>query len=244
MLAVGPVLRDVYVRTARGARAGAERVGLLDRLDRRYRSHPSGPAGHLRTLFAIHDVDDLVGLDTPWWTYPAVREVERHLAALGGTARVFEFGSGASTVWLARRSGEVHSVEHHSGFATVMRRVLQDADLTGRAHLLEVPAETSDTPTTVSGRRGEDTVDYTRYARSIGDVGGQFDLVVVDGRARMACLAAAVPHLAPGGIVVVDDSQRPRYRAGLAASGLAVRRLWGWVPSLPYPRETSVLSRA
>jgi hypothetical protein len=57
----------------------------------------------------------------------------------------------------------------------------------------------------------------------------------------VACLEHAAARLAPGGIVLFDDSQRPRYAPGLAGSGLRVERHRGWVPSLPFPRESSVL---
>lgn len=238
----GAVLRATYVAVARFTRTCAVRTGLLRRLDRTYRRRPTSVRGHLRTLFAIHDVQDMVGLDTPWWTYGATRAVEAHLAALGGRARVFEYGSGASTVWLGHRSAEVHSVEHHEGFAAVMRDVLERGALGATVHLHVVPPEHTEEPVTRSGRRGEDTVDYTRYARTIEEVGGEFDLIVVDGRARVACLEHAQHHLAPGGLIVFDDAQRPRYRDGLRGSGRSVRRMWGWVPSLPYPRQTALLS--
>lgn len=241
MVAAGELARTAYVSTTRGARALARRSGVLDALDRRYRQAPRSVAGHLRTLFAIHDVEDLVALDRPWWTYGATDVVERHLAALGGRARVFEYGSGASTVWLARRAGRVHSVEHHPGFAAVMRGVLAEADLTGTVTLLEVPPTRGDRPRVPSGRRGEQGRDYAGYVAAIDAVEGDLDLVVVDGRARVACLEAAARRLAPGGLVLFDDSQRPRYAAGLASSGLRVQRVRGWVPSLPYPRESAVL---
>lgn len=201
-------------------------------------------SGHLRTLFAIHDVDDMIRLDTPWWTYGAIRVVEGHLRCRGGEARVFEYGSGASSLWLAARSGEVHTVEHDAGFAGVMRDALVRSGLGDKVTLHEVPAEVVDPPVTRSGRRGEDTVDYTSYSQSIEIPGGAFDLVVVDGRARVACLHAAVSRLAPGGLVVFDDAQRPRYRAGIRSTGLPVRAIWGMVPSLPYPRQTAVLGPA
>ena len=238
---VGATLRGVYVATARGARSVAQHSGVLDRLDRSYRTRPGGAAGHLRTLFAIHDVDDLVNLDIPWWTYGAIEAVERRLTELEGRARVFEYGSGASTVWLGNRSKEVHSVEHHAGFAKIMRRVLAQAALTDKVELLEVPAEPLTDPVTRSGRKGENHVDYTAYSQAIKQVGGLFDVIVVDGRARVACCLASLPYLARGGLIVFDDAQRPRYREGIALSGLPVRRIWGWVPSLPYPRQTALL---
>lgn len=244
MASVGQVFRSLYVKGARGVRRGAERTGLLAALDRRYAAAPRSVRGHLRTLFAIHDVDDMISLDTPWWTYGAVSAVEEHLASLGGKARVFEYGSGASTIWLAGRAGEVWSVEHHAGFAQIMRAAFERSGVQDTVHLLEVPAVETAQPRTRSGRRGEDSVDYTDYAHAIEQAGGTFDLVVVDGRARVACLEAAIPFLAPGGIVVFDDAQRPRYRAGLEGCGLPVRRVWGWVPSLPYPRETALVGPA
>lgn len=241
MPGAGEVARSAYVQTSRAVRRAAARTGVLDRLDQAYRRQPASVPGHLRTLFAIHDVEDLVSLDQPWWTYGAIAEVEQHLAGLGGRARVFEYGSGASSVWLGRRAGEVHSVEHHAGFAGVMRRVLAEAGLTDVVELIEVPPAGSEHPVVPSGRRGEAGRDYAAYVASIDDVPGEFDLVVVDGRARVACMQAASRRLAPGGIILFDDTQRPRYRAGMEASGLDVRRIRGWVPSLPYPRETAVL---
>jgi len=238
---IGAVLRSSYVRGSRLARRLAKTTGLLAWLDRRYDPTRHGAVQHVRTLFAIHDVDDLVTLDVPWWTYGSMREVERRLAALGGQARAFEYGSGASTVWLANRCGEVHSVEHDDWFGAVMRRVLEDARLLDRVHLLEIPPTRTPAPVVRSGRRGEAELDYRAYAESIERVGGQFDVICIDGRARVACLERAVAYLAPGGVIVFDDSQRPRYAAGLARAGLRVQRIWGWVPSLPYPRQTALL---
>lgn len=238
---IGEIARSAYVAVSRGARGVAQRTGVLGRLDKAYREDPVSVRGHLRTLAAIHDVEDLVALDVPWWTYPAIAAVEEHLTSLGGRARVFEYGSGASSVWLGRRAAEVHSVEHHVGFAEVMTTVLAEAGLDGTVDLITVPPTTSATPRIPSTRRGEQGRDYADYVRSIDDVPGEFDLVVVDGRARGACLEQSVRRLAPGGIVLFDDSQRPRYRAAIDGSGLRVVRHRGWVPSLPYPRETAVL---
>nr|WP_205692820.1 class I SAM-dependent methyltransferase [Cellulomonas sp. IC4_254] len=234
--------RSAYVGLWRSGRRAAEASGVLAALDRRAADRPGGAAAHARSLFAIHDAADLVRLDVPWWTYGAAARVAAHLDALGGRARVFEYGSGASSVWLARRAARVTSVEHHPGFAALVRDLARDAGVADRLELLEVAPERSTAPVVPSGRRGEAGLDYGRYVRAIDAVDGDLDLVVVDGRARGACLAAAARRLAPGGLVLLDDSQRPRYAPAVAASGLVVRRYRGWVPSLPYPRETAVLA--
>ena len=242
MGAAGAVRRNYYVKGARAARTVSAKAGLLDRLDHGYQDKPRGLLAHLRTLYAIHDVDDLVKLDIPWWTYGAIDAVEMHLDSLEGQARVFEFGSGASTVWLGRRSAEVHSVEHDTSFADVMRRVLSDAGVTDTVKLIEAPPETSARPQVRSGRPGEDELDYAPYVDALAQTGGKFDVICVDGRARVACALAAVEYLKADGILVWDDSQRPRYADGIRRTGLKLHRFRGFAPSLPYPRESAVLT--
>ena len=161
------LLRACYVKGARLARTASVKTGLLDHLDRNYRTKRRGVLAHCRTLYAIHDVDDLVNLDIPWWTYGAIDAVQEHLDALGGRARVFEFGSGASTVWLGRRSAAVYSVEHDDSFARVMRRVLVSADVLDTVNLIEVRPTTSSDPQVRSGRPGEDELDFAGYVKAL-----------------------------------------------------------------------------
>ena len=79
--------------------------------------------------------------------------------------------------------------------------------------------------------------------RHIDIVGGTFSLIVVDGRARQACLSAALPHLADGGIIVFDNTMRRRYRRAIAAAPVSERAFRGLTPTLPYPDQTSILTR-
>lgn len=199
-------------------------------------------ARHTRTLFAIHDVDDLAALDVPWWVYGAAERVERFLRERGGRARVFEYGSGASTLWLASRAGEVHSVEHHPAFADLMADRVSGLP---RVSLRQVPAQpaTDGRPATPSRRHGHRGLDFTEYVRAIDTVPGEFDLIVVDGRAREQCLAHSAGRLAADGLLVFDNSNRRRYDAALRHCGLHVERIRGAAPCLPYPTETALLTR-
>ncbi|WP_282948120.1 class I SAM-dependent methyltransferase [Cellulomonas endometrii] len=185
-MTAGSIGRAAYVGLWRSARRAAQATGALGALDRRGRAHPGGLAAHARSLFAIHDAADLVALDVPWWTYGAAARVEERLAELGGSARVFEYGSGASSVWLARRAARVTSVEHHAGFAALVRDLARDAGVADRLELLEVAPGESRAPVVPSGRRGEEGLDYAAYVRAIDRVPGELDVVVVDGRARAA----------------------------------------------------------
>jgi hypothetical protein len=225
---------QAYVALWRAGRAGVGRTGLLDRWAR----SPRRSVRHVRSLFAIHDVVDMIDLDLAWWSYKAIDATQAHLDRRGGQARVFEYGSGASTAWLARRAGEVTSVEHDEGFAEFLRPLLPEQGVDLRV----VPAEPSPDPATPSRRRGHAGLDFARYVHAIDDVPGEFDLVVVDGRARVACVRAALPRLAPGGLVLLDNADRDEYAAVVRDPSLRVQVLRGATPCLPYPTSTALLS--
>lgn len=232
--------RGAYVATVRAGRRLADQTGVLDRLARSEHS----TMRHLRTLFAIHDVVDLAALDLPWWSYPAIRRVDAFLAGRP-RARVFEFGAGASTAWIARRAAEVHSVEHDESFAEHVRSVLDDpANQLDNVALRTIPPGTATGATAIrSGRRGYQDADFTRYVSTIDRIGGEFDLIVVDGRARVDSFRRALHYLADDGLVVFDNIRRTRYRPAIQQSGIRCELLRGATPALPYPTTTGLITR-
>jgi predicted O-methyltransferase YrrM len=230
------VVKRLFAGSVRGVGRGWERWGpALDvpSADRRWRHWA-------HSLAAIHDARAMARLDVPWWTYRAVAETERWLRRRPVPARVFEYGSGASTIWLARRAGQVMSVEHDAGFARHMETVLREHP---NASVRVVEPSRQPHPVVASGKSGHGGLDFTSYVRAIDDVAGDFDLIVIDGRARAACLEVAVDRLAHDGLIVFDNSRRRRYRRAITRSGLDERILRGLTPSLPYPEQTSLLSR-
>lgn len=241
----GSGARSGYVRGARALRGALHRVGALQRWDRQVGDRPGTLTAHLRTLLSVYDARELARFGLPWWTYPATEAVERFLTVeRGGGARVFEFGSGASTVWLARRSAELVSVEHDVRFADTVRGLLAEHHVDATLHVATpIPSTDPVVPSTAHGQAG---LDFADYVETLGRVGGRFDLVVVDGRARGACLKAALQHLAAGGIALLDDAQRRRYAPALEAAecaGYVVQRMRGLAPTVPVPRVTALLHR-
>jgi predicted O-methyltransferase YrrM len=100
----------------------------------------------------------------------------------------------------------------------------------------------SASPRIGSRKEGNAGLDFADYVAAIDDVAGDFSLIVIDGRAREACLERAAKRLEPGGQIVFDNSRRRRYREAIERSGLVERRLPGLTPTLPYPDQTSVLT--
>ena len=194
-----------------------------------------------RSLFAIYDFEETTQLDLPWWSFGAKDEVERFLQGRPG-ARVFEYGSGASTIWLASRAGQVISVEHDADFVDLV-----SARITGlkNVKLLCVTADpmTQTNSTNVrSNRVGWTDFDFHRYVDSLNQQSGLFDMIIIDGRARSHCLPVAVNKLKAGGLIVFDNSRRVEYSQAIENSGLVVKRIGGLTVALPYPDETALIT--
>ncbi len=230
-------VKAAYARCARAAGRGLTGIGVLPRTppDRRQRVRH-----WLMSLTRVHDSLAIAELDVPWWTYAAIDVVDAWLRSRRRPIRVFEFGSGASTLWLARRVDEVHAVEHHASFAARMR-----PEFAAHRHITlhQVEARPATRPGVPSRKPGHQGLDFADYVATIDRVGGRFDVIVIDGRAREACLQASIPHLAADGLIVYDNSGRRRYRRAMEASGLVERRFRGLTPTLPYPEQTSLLER-
>jgi len=228
-------VKSLYIRTVRALGSVLRGVGILAALERR--TPRSRPATWLVSLFAIHDVDGLGALDLPWWTFDSADQVAAYLGEHPG-ARVFEWGSGASTLWLAARAGSVHSVEHHAGWAAQLSPRLPD-----NVTLRVVEPVVSAHPSVASAKPGHAGLDFADYVAAIDDVDGTFDVVVIDGRAREACLARAVERLSPVGIIVFDNVDRRRYVEAIdtVADRLTVTMTRGLTPALPYPTRTALL---
>ena len=228
--------KRTYVASVRGVGAVLNAAGVLGWLERR-----QGRRGYhwMRSLFAIYDLDQFIALDVPWWTYHAIDRVDDFLRARSN-ASVFEFGSGASTIWLARRAGAVHSVEHdRSWFDLMQSRIAPYPHIQlSFAPADEVPSADQLFHSRKEGHEGESFEDYVAAITSTGQT---YDLIVIDGRARPACLRIAQHCLSQGGMIIFDNTKRKRYATAIADSGLAAIHLPGLTPSLPYPDKTTLL---
>ncbi|PRY77811.1 methyltransferase family protein [Yoonia maritima] len=231
------IMKRLYVTFIHVFGAGIDKIGVLGwleaRLDRR--------AFHwLRSLFAIYDVDQMIALGVPWWTYRAIDQVDAFLLERP-SAKVFEFGSGASTVWLARRSGSVVSIEHDKNWFDMMQsRICGNPSIS----LVHIPADNALSLNRLfhSKKEGYIGQSFEKYVNAIRKTGDRYDVIVIDGRARAACLHIAKTSLADGGIIVFDNSKRSRYQTAINVSGLVACAFPGLTPSLPYPDETTLLN--
>ncbi len=161
-----------------------------------------------------------IDAEVPWLALAAIEWLESHLDP---TMRVFEWGSGGSTLFLARRVGSLVTVEHDSNWYGSVSERLKSAEIANCRYLLVEPVSGGDASHLGTVPGGYVSADKALAGLEFGDYCGaideypdeSFDLVVVDGRARASCIFHARTKVRPGGVMLVDNSERPDYVPGL-----------------------------
>ena len=164
--------------------------------------------GHVRSSAEEASIDRH-GQPVPWFSYPAIE----FLARLDLSEKsVFEYGCGNSTRYWGRRAASVVSVEHvPEYYALIAPQLPANCDLSLRA-----PAENY----------------IGALARANQDRGGRgFDVIVIDGHSRVRCAEHAAEHLAPGGMIILDNAEWfPEAAAHLRGAGLIEVTFSGFAP--------------
>jgi len=159
----------------------------------------------------------------PWMCFPAVEQLDRLLNA---GSRVFEYGSGTSTIYFAKRAREVVSIEHEQSWHQRLLAELDRRRLTNVRYELVEPAvdpgfdrsSTADPSAYVSDDERYAGKTFRSYAQAIDSYPNEyFDLVVVDGRARPSCILHARDKVRLGGVLLLDQSERRYYLSESAA---------------------------
>ena len=149
----------------------------------------------------------------PWIPYKATEWLEKTIGD-GQIKTVFEYGSGESTLFFQESVDRVVTVEHNENWylRTKVRINPQIVKLicAPPLELLEgevVPPQ--------YGSAASSRLNFCDYVESINANDERYDLVVVDGRARSGCIAAAIPHIRPSGFLMLDNSSRGRYQEAI-----------------------------
>lgn len=188
----------------------------------------------------------------PWISFAAIELIGNVLTK---DMAVFEFGGGGSTLFFTRRVAHVVTVEHDAAWFPIIERAVRESGCSNWKGLLRPAEEGADPSACVAdpdaylsdddGYRGKNFRSYASAIDAWAD--GHFDLVLVDGRARPSCLKHALSKVRPGGLLVLDNSDRPYYtqRTGSLIEPLFVELLscGGPVPYLEWFTQTTIWKR-
>ena len=136
-------------------------------------------------------------LEIPWFSYAAIDFLDEFVRP---HMKVCEYGSGGSTLFFARRTKSVWSIEDNSrwfGFVSTRLKEKGLQNVTLKLHPFDFKNPTA--------------FEKSEYLHALPDE--KFDVIVVDGseewtQVRPICFKKAEAHINPGGIIVVDDSWR------------------------------------
>ncbi len=148
---------------------------------------------------------------------PHMSEAERHLfkKALAGAKSYFEFGSGGSTVWAVREGLTVKGIESDAKWVNALKQALG-------SHCQVEAVDIGPTREWGYPISNEHSYKFTSYSHAIKSHDYPFDLILVDGRFRVACTATAIQHILDhhcspedARIFIHDFWDRPQYHVVL-----------------------------
>lgn len=190
------------------------------------------PISYPLTCFKILEVDyghflttlkwsciDKNGSPIPWYTYPTIEYLKQFDFS---SKSVFEYGSGNSSLFWAARANQVVSVEGDKKWHEKVSK-MNNFD-----NLSLILAE-----------------DKTTYISSIENFSG-FDIIIIDGYYRDECAYYAIKKINPGGLIILDNSNRyPKIAKFIRSeSNLIQVDMKGFTPINFYTSTTSLfLSR-
>lgn len=142
--------------------------------------------GYIKSIKRMEPVNKK-GEPIPWMNYSFIDFLEPRLDK---EMKVFEYGSGYSTLYLSGRVGSVTSIEYDKGWYEKME---QDLDDKNNCKIAYYPVPES-------------------YNVAIKDFGEElYDIIIVDGRDREECVKHIIPYLSSGGVVLLDDSWKEKF---------------------------------
>jgi len=131
--------------------------------------------------------------------------------------KVFEWGSGGSTLFWLEKGANVVSVEHDRQWYEMIKSTISNMENIDYK-LIEPEtnrrrsdvSDPSDPESYLSSTSNEQS--YYKYVSIIDQYeDNYFDIVLVDGRARPSCIKHAVSKVKIGGLLILDNSDRDYY---------------------------------
>ena len=181
--------------------------------------------GHLLSVQGSKPLNK-TGDPIPWYTYPAFE----YLNQLDFKDKdIFEYGAGNSSLFWANKARSVISIESDKEWYVSLK---SEMDSNQKLILIE---EEND------------------YVNSIFKEHKKYDVIVIDGVYRLACAHAAVQCLAPGGLIILDNSDwfpnttttlREADLIQVDFTGLGPINYYTWTTSIFLERNFSLKSRS
>lgn len=165
-------------------------------------------------IWSFRQSYSLLDAGRPWLPFVATNWLGSHVTR---SMNVFEYGSGGSTIFLAGLAGRVYSVEHDENWYLRVSTMLARRRITNCAYEVRPPRVVTPCLAPDVAQRSYFMFDeqeweypgmtFEAYVKTIDAHRDQsLDLVLVDGRARAACIERAICKIRIGGFLMLDNA--------------------------------------
>lgn len=144
--------------------------------------------GYYQSIVKNASVDQ-EGNPIPWISYPLFSFIKERVQS---DFKVFEWGSGNSTLWWEKNVKKVIAVENDKSWFNKVKNSLTKE----QSEILFIKLEYGG--------------DYSKAINKFHDI----DIAIVDGRDRVNCAINAVESLSKAGVIIWDDTEREYYKEG------------------------------
>lgn len=156
----------------------------------------------------------------PWVTYSFISFIKERLTK---EMTMLEYGSGNSTHFYSKKVKNVIAIENDLDWYNKLSSVLP--------------------PNTKVIYKSTEEDQGSQYSSAVLEQDQKFDIIIIDGRFRVNCIKYSIEKLNPCGVMVLDDSERPKYEPGikeLINKGFKQLDFWGIAPGINYNKCTSL----
>jgi hypothetical protein len=127
-----------------------------------------------------------------------------------------EFGSGFSSLFFSKRIEKLVSIEHDAVWYQMIQNKLKEMGISNVEYILKPandPLDFENEKFECETESFKVRKDFTNYFKAIEHIENEyFDFILVDGRARCECVYYSLPKLKKGGLLILDNSERNRYK--------------------------------
>lgn len=179
----------------------------------------------------------------PWLVFKAVSWLQKNLNA---KMNVFEYGSGGSTIFIAKRVKKVISIEYDANWYQNVKVAVKKEKLSNCQIILCKPeiVKVKNSSDQLFSNDFYSNASYEKYSKVIENYPDKcFDLIIIDGRVRLECLKNSLRKVKNNGFILFDNVERQKYQQ--AFSILKNYRRFDFKGACPYSGriyQTSVWS--
>lgn len=143
--------------------------------------------------------------DYPWLTPQAIQILQSWIHPKD---KGVEWGTGRSTIWFGSRVAQLLSIEHDPAWYEKTHIQLKKNGLDDVVDYRLFPLVEKNSPPRPPLPIARAT-QRSAYANVVNEYPDEnFDFALIDGKIRHVCMALVLPKIRPGGLIILDNSER------------------------------------